>query len=65
MSSVRAEKQARRSFSSVSLPIPLVKQIEKVVKNIGYWPTKTAFIREACLEKLEKYNKERLLEVRI
>jgi len=54
---LKAEKKTSRSFSSISLPTPLVMQIEKVVKIIGYWPTKTAFIREACLEKLEKYKK--------
>ena len=61
----KAEKKTRRSFSSVSLPTPLVIQIEKVVKILGYWPTKTAFVREACLEKLEKYTKEKPLEMKI
>lgn len=61
----RARKKMRRSFSSVSLPVPLVERIEKVVKNVGYWPTKTAFIREACLDKLEKYKDEKLLEAKV
>lgn len=54
---VKAEKK-RSSFSSISFPTPLIKEIEKVVEELGYWPTKTAFIREACLEKLERYRKE-------
>ena len=54
---VKAEKK-RGPFSSISFPTPLVKEIEKVVEEFGYWPTKTAFIREACLEKLERYRKE-------
>ena len=54
---VRAEKK-RGPFSSISFPTPLIKEIERVVKEFGYWPTKTAFIREACLEKLERYRKE-------
>jgi len=58
---VKAKKK-RGFFSSISLPIPLVKEIEKIVEGLGYWPTKTAFIREAVMEKLERYKKE--LEVR-
>jgi len=45
----------RSSFSSVSLPAALVNEIEKLVKRTGYWPTKTDFIRQACMEKLEKH----------
>jgi len=32
------------------------------VEELGYWPTKTDFIREACLEKLEKHRQEMRLE---
>ena len=53
----KAEKK-RGPFSSISFPTPLVNEIEKVVKKFGYWPTKTAFIREASLEKLERYRRE-------
>ncbi|MEM3627357.1 MAG: ribbon-helix-helix domain-containing protein [Candidatus Bathyarchaeia archaeon] len=55
-------KKKTRSFCSVSLPAPLIKKIEKVVGKLGYWPTKTAFIREACLEKLDKYKIEESTE---
>lgn len=58
------EKKKTRSFCSVSLPAPLVKKIEKVVGKLGYWPTKTAFIREACLEKLDKYKIEESADTR-
>jgi len=54
----KAEKKARGPFSSISFPTPLIKEIEKVVEELGYWPTKTAFIREAVMEKLERYKKE-------
>lgn len=47
-----------RGYSSISLPKGLMRQIEKLAKELGYWPTKTAFIREACLEKMEKHRKE-------
>lgn len=52
----REEKRKRRlRYSSISIPTSIVGEIEKLVKELGYWPTKTAFIREACLEKMEKH----------
>jgi len=56
----RGEKgeKGRQSYSSISVPARLLEEIEKLVKVMGYWPTKTAFIREACLEKMEKHRKE-------
>jgi Arc/MetJ-type ribon-helix-helix transcriptional regulator len=57
-------RKKRRAFSSVSLPTPLVEGIQKVVNKVGYWPTKTAFVREACLEKLDRYRKEELTQRR-
>ena len=53
-----ARKKGRRDFSSVSLPTPLIEKIEEVIDELGYWPTKTAFVREASLEKLDKHRKE-------
>jgi hypothetical protein len=29
-----------------------------VVEGLGYWPNKTAFIREAAMERLERYRRE-------
>jgi len=52
------EAKKRGPFSSISFPTPLIKEIEKVVRELGYWPTKTAFIREAVMEKLERHRKE-------
>jgi len=40
------------------LPVHLVKQVEKIIEEFKYWPTKTDFVREAVLEKMEKYTKE-------
>ena len=52
------EKKGRGDFRTVSLPSSLVDEVEKVVGNLGYWPTKTDFVREAVLEKLERYRRE-------
>ena len=48
------EKKKRGPFSSISFPTPLIKEVGKVVEELGYWPTKTAFIREAVMEKHRK-----------
>lgn len=50
------EKRGRGEFRTVSLPSKLVEAVEKVVSEFKYWPTKTDFVREAVMEKLEKYN---------
>jgi len=52
------KKKRRLPYSSISIPTSLLEDVEKIVKELKYWPTKTAFIREACLEKLEGYRKE-------
>jgi hypothetical protein len=54
----QTRKKGRRDFSSVSLPTPLIGKIEEVIDALGYWPTATAFVREASLEKLDKHRKE-------
>ena len=55
MGSIREKGRRRLPYRSISLPARLIEEIEGVVKELGYWPTKTAFIREACLERLERH----------
>jgi metal-responsive CopG/Arc/MetJ family transcriptional regulator len=52
------KKRERPFYSSISLPAALVREVEKVVKELGYWPEKSAFMHEAVREKLEKCKKE-------
>jgi metal-responsive CopG/Arc/MetJ family transcriptional regulator len=56
----KTRKRKQRAFSSISLPTALLERIEDVVNELRYWPTKTAFVREASLEKLSKYREEKL-----
>ena len=51
-------KKEKSKFSTISLPTPLVEEVERIVSKFKYWPTKTDFVREAVLERLEKYRKE-------
>lgn len=49
------EKKGRSEFRTISLPSQLIDAVEEVVRELRYWPTKTDFVREAVLEKLERY----------
>lgn len=52
------KESGRRPYKSISFPSSLLEKVDEVVEELGYWPTKTAFVREAVLEKLERYKKE-------
>lgn len=49
-------------YTTVSFPKPLLAAINQIVKEIGYWPSTTAFVREACVEKLYTVRKHREAE---
>ena len=50
----RRKRRKEARFASISLPAPLIEEVERIVKEFGYWPTKTDFVREAVVEKLER-----------
>jgi len=37
-------KKGRGLFSTISLPTQLVEEVQRVVKELGYWPVKTDFV---------------------
>jgi len=39
-------------YYTASVPKPLADDINLLIEEIGYWPSFSAFVREACLEKL-------------
>jgi len=41
----------------------LTDEIDVLIEELGYWPSRGAFVREATLEKVRK-EQERLLEMR-
>ena len=55
-------RKGRGEFRTVSLPTSLVDEVGKLVETLGYWPTKTDFVREAVLQKLERYLSSRVSE---
>ena len=43
---------------TISLPRGIAEDIERLIEKIGYWPSKGAFVREACTEKLWRERKK-------
>jgi len=50
----RGRRKARVAFSAVSVPIPILEEIDNLIKELGYWPSRSSFVREACVEKIER-----------
>ncbi|NVM56133.1 MAG: hypothetical protein HWN66_20725 [Candidatus Helarchaeota archaeon] len=44
----------RSKYVTVSLPIGIAKAIDSLIEELGYWPSRGAFAREACLEKIRE-----------
>ena len=43
-----------RKYVTASIPIGIAKDIDKLIEEMGYWPSRGAFVREACTEKIWK-----------
>ena len=52
-----------KKYSTVSIPRGIVEAIDRLIEELGFWPSRGAFVREACLEKVRDEQK-RLLELR-
>ena len=46
---------ARKSkYATISLPIGISDEIDTLIEGLGYWPSRGAFVREACLTKIRE-----------
>jgi len=41
-------------YVTVSIPKGVADRIDYYVSNLGYWPSRSSFVREAVLEKCDK-----------
>jgi Arc/MetJ-type ribon-helix-helix transcriptional regulator len=57
------EKKQSRKFRSVSLPTGVLEAIDALIEELGYWPSRSSFVREACLEKRRR-EESRLKELK-
>lgn len=52
----------RRKYATVSIPQGIADAIDELIEKLGYWPSRGAFVREACLEKIRE-ERRRLSEL--
>ena len=39
-------------YVTVSIPVGIARDIDRLIEELGYWPSRGAFVREACIEKI-------------
>ena len=42
------------TYVTVSIPKAIGDEIDILIDKLGYWPSRSSFAREACLEKIRK-----------
>ena len=45
-------KEGSIEYATVSIPQAIAEEIDGLISSLGYWPSRSAFVREACLEKI-------------
>jgi Arc/MetJ-type ribon-helix-helix transcriptional regulator len=49
----------KTQYVTVSIPVAISREIDRLIEGLGYWPSRSAFVRESCLEKIRQ--EQRLL----
>lgn len=44
----------KSKYVSISLPTGISNEMDKLIDELGHWPSRGAFVREACLEKIRE-----------
>jgi len=57
------DEKRPRKFGSVSLPTGILEAIDALIEELRYWPSRSSFVREACLEKIRR-ERDRLKELK-
>lgn len=39
-------------YVTVSIPKAIADEVDYLIGELGYWPSRSSFVREACLEKI-------------
>lgn len=50
-------------YVTVSIPRAVAEKIDYLIDELGYWPSRGSFVREACLEKI-RVEMQRLEDLR-
>ena len=43
---------SKTEYKTVSIPKPLAEDVQELIKEIGHWPSLSAFTREALITKI-------------
>jgi len=57
------QMSSKTKYATVSLPKGLTDEIDALIEELGFWPSRGAFVREATLVKIRD-EQNRLLELR-
>ena len=48
------KKSFNTDYFTVSLPLGIADAIDRIMEKFGFWPSRSAFVREACLKKIRE-----------
>lgn len=51
-----------RKWTTVSVPRAIAEDMDRLMKKLGYWPSRGAFVREALLAKIREEQKQTRVE---
>ena len=55
----KPQNRPKVDFSSVSIPKPVLEEVDELIRELGHWPSRSAFVRESVLEKV-RVEKQRI-----
>jgi len=47
----------RKKYVTISLPVGVADDIDALIEELGYWPSRGAFARDACVAKIREEQK--------
>lgn len=51
----------KSKYRTVSLPTGVTDEVQTLIEELGYWPSVSAFVREAAMEKI-RWEQKRQME---
>jgi len=54
---------SKSKYVTISLPLSIADEIDALIDELGYWPSRGSFAREACITKIRK-EKQMLKELK-
>jgi len=48
------KENKNKKYGTASIPTGVLEEIDNLVKELRFWPSRGAFVREACMEKIRR-----------